>query len=106
MNLPPSEASLAAAAAVDGVLTDEDKARLRRVARFLAQKRLALPALMFLESVRPLNFLASQAVYFSLPFFSLFVRDADMGERFGALLERRESIDYLIHLLEEAEAAP
>lgn len=93
-------------APVESILSDEDKAHLNRVARFLKAKSLALPAVMFLESVRPLNLVAAQAVYFGWPFASLFFPGEGMGERLGGLLERRESIDYLIQLLEDPEAAP
>lgn len=98
-SLPSLPAGVTESAAAE-LLTAEDRQRLDRVAGYLKKKGLALPAMMFLESVRPLNFLASGALTFSLPLASLFMRDASMGDRLAEMLERRDSIDYLIALLD------
>ena len=89
----------------DRILTDEDRELLASVAEKLRRKELTLPAVLFLESVRPLNFLASQAVHFFNPALSFFIGNWSRRERFAELLEERESVDYLIQLLEGPEAS-
>ncbi|HDH99802.1 MAG TPA: hypothetical protein ENF74_02295, partial [Firmicutes bacterium] len=48
-------------------LSEEELALVEKVARAVARRGLATPALMFLESVRPLNFIGSQAMIFLEP---------------------------------------
>ena len=90
-------------ARVDEILTEEDRNLLASVAAKLKRKQFALPAILFLESSRPLNFIAAQAVHFFNPVLSLFAGNWGQRERFAELLEERESIDYQIQLLEAPE---
>lgn len=76
-------------------LEAEDEALLGRLAEEVARRRLQAPAVLLLESVRPLNFVGSQAMVFLQPF----VPAASWG-RLAAILERRSSIDFLVRKIE------
>jgi hypothetical protein len=70
--------------------------------RRITRMHLTTPALLLLESSRPLNFLGSQALHFFMPFVSA-IADASGVRAFAAFLEQRGSIDYLCHRLEAFE---
>ena len=79
-------------------LTAEDRALLEHIAQRLAQRRLEAPAVLFLESVGPLNFIGSQVLHGLRPFLEL-VCDPTELERLAVLLERRDSLEQLTALL-------
>lgn len=79
-------------------LTAEDRALLEHIAQRLAQRRLEAPAILFLESVGPLNFIGSQVLHGLRPFLEL-VCNATELERLAVLLERRDSLEQLSALL-------
>ena len=83
-------------------LTEEQIKLFDKLASFTAKKRLTAPAILFLESVRPLNFVGSQAMLFFAPMVhALFtVHQYDLIQK---ALERRETIAYLMDLLEYKE---
>lgn len=78
----------------------EDDALLQKIAGLIVKRGMAAPALLFLESVGPLNFLGSQIVHGLKPVLDL-VCDPMELERLASLLERRDSVDRLISLLQE-----
>ncbi|MFH1011944.1 MAG: hypothetical protein V1784_12010 [bacterium] len=84
-------------------LTDEQIVLFDRMADRLVRMRLTTPAILFLESVRPLNYLGSQAMVFFAPFVHAFfsLREYDLIQE---ALEHRETLGYLADLLEEKDA--
>ncbi len=87
--------------AIDGIkLEDCDAALLRKLADFVVGRNMSLPAIMFLESVRPLNFVGSQAMVFLKPIISRFFTNAEY-DKLATILERREVIDFLINEIEQ-----
>ncbi len=82
----------------------EDDALLSKVAAVIVRRRMTEPAILFLESTAPLNFLSSQALHFLAPILDL-ACDAREIERAAAVLERRDAVPRLIALI-EAAAAP
>lgn len=66
-----------------------------RVHAELSRRGLTLPAIVLLESFRPLGYLASQAVWFSHPLLAAVTR-ADGWQVLGEMLERPGSVDWLI----------
>ncbi len=78
-----------------------------RLAQFVARRQLLTPALMLLESGRPLNFIGSQVLAFLAPFATL-IFSRDEYEVLVRLLERRQGLDVLIEALtaEEQETSP
>jgi hypothetical protein len=85
-----------------------DLALLDRVAARVVELRLGVPAILTLESVRPLSFVASQAMFFFQPLVQALLRFSDY-QRFAALAERPEALETLTTLIErrteEARAA-
>jgi hypothetical protein len=87
--------------ALEAELSDEDKALLDKVADGISKRRLASAALFFLESVKPMNFIASQAMIFFRPIIHAISRgDPLMWDRVQKLLERRGAIELLLRRLE------
>jgi len=97
---------LAHAFAVEGpgeALAPEDRQLVARLAEFVVRRHLTVPALVVLESGRPLNFIGSQVLVFLAPFATL-VFSATEYERFARLLEKRRSIDLIIAAITERES--
>jgi len=86
-----------------GPLTAEDHELLAKLADFVVRRRMAAPALLFLNSVRPLNAIGSQAMVFLRPFLTPLLKPADY-DRVTKILERREGIAALVDAIEAAEA--
>lgn len=84
--------------------TREEQALLNKIAAAVVKRQMAGPAILFLESTGPMNFLGSQALHVLAPILDL-VCDAREVERAARLLERRDVIPRLIALIEAAAAA-
>ena len=80
-------------------LTADDQALLDKVAIAVVNRRMAGPAVLFLESAGPMNFLGSQALHFLTPVLNLACNTNEI-ERAAHLLERRDAIPRLIALIE------
>ena len=81
--------------------TIEDLALLQRIADAVVQRRMAAPAVVFLESLGPMNFLGSQALHFFAPIIELAFSAHEVSQ-VAALLERRDTTVRLIGLIEAA----
>ena len=84
-------------------LTIEDLVLLQRIADAVVQRRMAAPAVVFLESLGPMNFLGSQALHFFAPIIELAFSAQEVSQ-VAALLERRDTTVRLIALIEAASA--
>lgn len=83
---------------------EEDEALLVRVAQRVARLHMEVPAVLFLESVRPLSFVGSQAMVFFQPFAQA-IFPWPQYERFTELMSDRDNLDRLTRLIEaEADA--
>ena len=87
-----------------GPLSDEDLALLDKLAGKIVQRRMVMPATLFLQSVRPLNAIGSQAMIFLRPFLTPLFKQADY-DRVAAVMERREGIGALLDAIDAAEAS-
>lgn len=85
--------------------TSEELTLLDRVATAVVQRGMAAPAVVFFESLGPMNFLGSQAVYFLMPIMEWSFHAKEV-ERVAHLLERRETFSRLIALIESKSFAP
>jgi len=85
-----------------GRLDEKDHELLGRLAKMIVDRGMAMPAVLFLNSIRPLSGLGSQAMTFLRPFIQPFFNQADY-DRLAAILERRSSITALIEAVEAAE---
>jgi len=79
--------------------TVEDLALLDRVADAVVKRGMAVPATVFLDSLGPMNFLGSQALYFLTPIVE-WAFQAKEVEQVARLLERRDTIARLIASIE------
>ena len=85
------------------LFTVEDLALLERVADAVVKRGMAAPATVFLESLGPMNFLGSQALYFLTPIVE-WAFQAKEVEQVAWLLERRDTISRLIAIIETKSA--
>ena len=85
-----------------GAYTPEEEALLDRLAELTVRHRMTVPAILLLESVKPLSFLGSQALLFFEPMVRAFFSVPDY-DRVVALLERRESLEALLVRIEAKE---
>lgn len=85
------------------VFTMEDLALLERIADAVVKRGMAAPATVFLESLGPMNFLGSQALYFLTPIVE-WAFNAREVEQVARLLERRDTISRLLTLIETKSA--
>jgi len=65
---------------------------------------MTVPAILFLESVKPLSFVGSQALHFFEPMVTAVFTVPDY-ERFAALMERRENLEALLVAIERKDEA-
>lgn len=85
--------------------TDEERELVERLAGGIVRRGLVAPALLLLESSRPLNFLGSQLLLFLGPVADLVVRG--QGHRtLQQILERRGSTEYICSRIEALAAGP
>ncbi len=76
---------------------------LDRFARKVVERRLSAPAILFLESTKPLSFLGNQTMVFFQPIVqSIFTFKS--YDDIMALLEDRENVERLLRRIEELEA--
>jgi len=83
-------------------LSSADLALLERAADVIVQRGMAAPAVLFLESLGPMNFLGSQALHFLTPILSVVFPQRDV-ERVALLLERRDTLSRLSTLIDTRE---
>ena len=90
-------------------LPPEDQALFDRMARWIVERRMETPAVLFLESSRPLSFVGAQAMHFFQPLASVLFAGPDY-ERLARLMEDRANLSILLATIEgeadrrEAEA--
>jgi len=94
-------ALLAAAGAPPATLGADDDALLGEIALLVRRRGLETPAVLWLESLRPLSFLGAQAMHFLAPFVQAFV-PADRFRRLAIVLEERGNMERLVRLIETA----
>jgi hypothetical protein len=84
-------------------LSDEDTIFLERLAGWVVERRMAAPAILFLESVKPLNFVGSQFMFFFEPIVKIFVGGKGYT-RFAQLMEDRDNVEMFLLCIEALEA--
>ena len=80
-------------------VTPQQAAAVDRVARFVVRFGLTLPAILSLESMRPLSFVGSQFMHMLSPSIGAALSSADWDALAG-LLEDRRGVDVLIERIE------
>lgn len=85
-------------------LTPDDEALLARLADRVVELRLESAAILALESVLPMAFIAGQSLVFFEPIVQALFRFPDY-RRFAALVERRVALERLAVLIETRAGA-
>ena len=83
-------------------LSSEDRAFLKDLAIWLAERRMSTPALLFLESVKPLNFVGSQVLFFFEPMVKALIHGKSYT-RFAVIMENRENVEVFLESIEAAD---
>ena len=90
--------------AVEPVLSPEEERLVERLAREVTTRRMTVPAILFLESMKPLTFLGSQWLRFFEPMVRAVVDRAEYGTAAG-LFEDRDKVEILLQRIEALEAS-
>lgn len=84
--------------------TDPQVKAVDRLAGLIVRFGLTVPALLTIESVRPLSFIGSQLMYMMSPSIAALFTAAEW-DAIASLLEDRRGIDYLLDRIEALDAA-
>lgn len=76
---------------------------ISKLAKEIVDRSLSAPAIMFLESTKPLSFVGSQIMVFFAPFVKAFWTGATY-DQLASLLEERENVEALLKEIERLEA--
>ncbi len=77
----------------------EEQRLIERIAGAVVSRGMAAPAVLFLDSMGPMNFLGSQALHFLTPILDCAFDTGDL-ERIARLLERRNAVTRLAAAIE------
>jgi hypothetical protein len=79
--------------------SEAQRAIIEKLCREVVRRRMTTPALLMLETGRPLNYVSAQLLHFFQPMLS-FLANAAEYQAFTEFLEQRGSIDYIVARLE------
>ena len=85
-------------------VTPEDEAEMiRKIAEKMHSYGMDVPAILFLETVKPLTYIGSQmGRFFVSPFLPVFGEEIGLsGEKLLRIFEKRENVEKLIKAVEE-----
>lgn len=89
---------------VDPSEIPEDELRvLDKLAERVVRWKMSVPAIIFLESVKPLNYIGSQTLVFFEPMVQTLFNFKDY-DTFRRAMERRENVEVLLQKIEAADA--
>jgi len=89
---------------VDPSEIPEDELRiLDKLAERVVRWKMSVPAIIFLESVKPLNYIGSQTLVFFEPMVQTLFNFKDY-DTFRRAMERRENVEILLQKIEAADA--
>ncbi|RKU31083.1 hypothetical protein C6497_02795 [Candidatus Poribacteria bacterium] len=86
---------------IDDIPEDEQRALLEKLAEWVVSKNLTTPAILFLETGKPLNFLGSQLLIAFSPFIQAFFK-GEQYQKVALILEKDENVELLIELIEQS----
>lgn len=86
-----------------GALTPEQSELLRKLAQKVVDWQMTVPAILFLESTKPLSYLGSQMMVFFEPFVSAIFNVGDYN-LFRQMMENRDNVERLLQKIEELDA--
>lgn len=83
--------------------TEKEAAIMEKIANKVVEWKMTVPAIIFLESVKPLNYIGAQALVFFEPFVQTLFNFAEY-DTFREMMERRETVERLLLKIEETDA--
>jgi ABC-type uncharacterized transport system involved in gliding motility auxiliary subunit len=86
-----------------GVLTPDEQELLRKLAQKVVDWQMTVPAILFLESTKPLSYIGTQMMVFFEPFVSAIFNVKDYN-LFRQMMENRENVERLLQKIEELDA--
>ena len=81
-------------------IRDKDRQFLIDLAAKIKSKKLNVPSIFFLEMMKPLSFISSQAMIFFGPIFSAFIKP-DSYYRAAEIFENRDNVEFLLKEIEK-----
>lgn len=92
--------------------TPEEQELMDRVAKLIVRKGLSVPAIMFFETVKPLNWIGSQGMIFLEPFawaanpvlYALFRLKHEDYLKIQRMMEKRHNVENLLLTIEKFDA--
>ncbi len=84
-------------------VTEAQAAAVDKMAKLITRFSLTLPAIMTLESMRPLTFVGSQFMHVMSPAATMLLPFAEW-DQMAKLLEKRDGVEYVITAIERADA--
>jgi len=88
----------------DQDLTQDERELLFKLADFVVQRGFTVPVILTLESVKPLNYIGSQALVFLEPFVQAAFKDISKYNTFRRMMEKRDNVERLLQKIEELDA--
>jgi glycine cleavage system protein P-like pyridoxal-binding family len=83
--------------------TEREEEIMTKLATKVVEWKMTVPAILFLESVKPLNFIGAQMMVFFEPFVQTIFDFRDY-DTFRGMMERRENVERLLVKIEEVDA--
>ncbi len=84
------------------ITENEANDMIERVARFIAERQLGAAGILVLESLHPLHGIASQAMYFVLPFAEM-IFDSQKYQNFALMIQNEDYLKRLIKRIDELD---
>jgi hypothetical protein len=86
----------------DRKLTPHQEEILSKIAQKVVHWKMSVPAILFLESVKPLNYIGSQMMAFFEPMFQAVFSWKDYDE-FRSMMEERDTVEKLLQTIERLD---
>ncbi len=83
-------------------ITEEERELVDRIAQKIYERRMSVPAILFLEMSKPLCFVGSSLIAFLEPVLQSIIPYRDV-EKFRSFIEKRENVEYLIEQIEKKD---
>ena len=87
---------------MENAWSSEDEEKAKSFAQKVVDRRMALPTILFLESLRPLHFIGGQFIHFVAPISGLVVSHWDL-DRLGNFLEHRGAVPFVIEEIQRRD---
>ena len=94
---------VAATTEADSAQKQAEAEIMQRLAAKVVEWQMTVPAILFLESVKPLNYIGAQAMVFFEPFVQTLFNLKDY-DTLRIMMEKRENVELLLLKIEELDA--